>query len=112
MHEVQCYPSEVTSQRTFAQFFLKGRNTPKNSSDLKENHAMRFRISESPTLEISSSSMQRRGVLNFLPEARSLMRVYCFFFFFCLLAFPRGDRIEPVILDDRERAHLIGHQEF
>jgi len=38
------------------------------------------------------------------------MRVYLFVFVFCF--FSRGDRIEPVILEDRERARLIANKNF
>ena len=39
------------------------------------------------------------------------MRVYlffCFFFFF----FPRGDRIDPVVLECCKRAHSNGNEKF
>ena len=44
------------------------------------------------------------------------MRVYLFFCFFVFLffffLFPRGDRIDPVILECCKRAHFNGNEKF
>ena len=44
------------------------------------------------------------------------MRVYLFVCLFvfccCLLFFPRGDRIDPVVLECCERAHSNGNEKF
>ena len=43
------------------------------------------------------------------------MRVYLFFFFFfffCFFFFPRGDRIDPVVLECCKRAHSNGNEKF
>ena len=56
---------------------------------------MRFSVSENPTVELSSSYPQICGILYFLPQDRSRVRVYlfvCLFFFF-----PRVNRIDPVV---------------
>ena len=63
---------------------------------------MRFSVSENPTIEVSIFYMQKCGILYFLPEERSRMRVY-------LLFFPLDDLIDPVILEYREAAHLNGN---
>ena len=67
---------------------------------------MGFCVSENPTVEVSSSYLQKCGILYFLSEERSRMRVYFIYLFFY---FPRGDRINPVILEYRKWAHLNGH---
>ena len=38
------------------------------------------------------------------------MRVYLFFLFFFF--FPRGDRIDPVVLESCKRAHSNGNEKF
>ena len=40
------------------------------------------------------------------------MRVYLLFFFFFFFLFPRGDRIDPVVLECCERAHSNGNEKF
>ena len=40
------------------------------------------------------------------------MRVYLFVCFFVVLFFPRGDRIDPVVLESYERAHSNGNEKF
>ena len=52
--------------------------------------------------------MQKCGILLFLPEERSRMRVYLLF---CLF-FLRGDRIDPMGLERQERAHSEGNRKF
>ena len=46
-----------------------------------------------------------------LPEDRSRVRVFFFFFFFFfgVVFFSRGDGIDPVVLEYRERAHSNGN---
>ena len=39
------------------------------------------------------------------------MRIYFVCLFFCCF-FPRGDRIEPVVLECSERAHSNGNEKF
>ena len=56
---------------------------------------MRFSISENPTPEASSSYLRKYGILPFLPEERS----HTFLFF------SKGDRIRPIVLEDRDKAH-------
>jgi len=55
-------------------------------------------MSENLTIEVSSSYIQKRGILHFLPQTR--------------LFFPWGDRIKQFILEGRERAHLIGNKSY
>ena len=40
------------------------------------------------------------------------MRVYLFFCFFFFFLFPRGDRIDPVVLECCKRAHSNGNEKF
>ena len=40
------------------------------------------------------------------------MRVYLFVCFFCCIFFPRGDRIDPFVLECCERAHSNGNEKF
>ena len=40
------------------------------------------------------------------------MRVYLFLFFFLFCFFPRGDLIDPVVLECCERAHSNGNEKF
>jgi hypothetical protein len=69
--------------------------------NLNEIHTIIFSVSENPTVEVSSSYLQKCGILHFLPEERSRVRVYFFF--------PRGNRIDPVVLEYRKRAHWNGN---
>ena len=72
----------------------RGKHPPpkKKSYNLNKNHTIRFSVSENLIVEVSSSYLQKCGILHFLPEDRSRMRVYLFVFLFCF--FPRGDRID------------------
>ena len=47
-------------------------------------------------MEVSSSYLQKYGILYFLPEESSGIRVYFF---------PRGERINIVVLEFRKRVH-------
>ena len=38
------------------------------------------------------------------------MHVYLFVCYLVVLFFPRGDRIDPVVLESRERAHSNGNE--
>ena len=40
------------------------------------------------------------------------MRVYLFFFFCFFFLFPRGDRIDPDVLEYCNRAHSNGNEKF
>ena len=71
-----------------------------------QNHTITFSVSENPIIEVSSSYLQKCGILYFLPEGRSRMRVYLFVFF------PRGDHIDPVVRESCERAHSNGNEKF
>ena len=62
---------------------------------------MAFSISENPIAKISSSYLQKCGILYFLPEDRSRVR---FFFFF------QGYRIDQVVLECCKRAHSNGNE--
>ena len=80
--------------------FEKGRNTTRASSDLNINHSIIFSIPENHTvMKVSSSYAQN---VEFCIFAKRMIRDACLFIFFC-----RGDHIEPVIVENRERAHLI-----
>ena len=52
-----------------------------------KNHTIKFSVPENPTIEVSTSNLQKCGILLFLPEDRLRVRV---FFGFC---FSRGDCI-------------------
>jgi len=43
-------------------------------------HTIKFSASQSPAVEVSSSYLQKCGILCFLPEERSPMRIYLFYF--------------------------------
>ena len=102
----------------FSQFFKNVGNTRKISRDLSENQTIRFSISESSIVEVSSSYTRKCGILHIFvfPQARSQMCVYlfvcCLFFSFICCCFFRGDRIKPLILEDRQMAHLIRNRKF
>ena len=66
------------------------------------------RDSAYPTVEVSSSDVQKCGILHFCQKKDHGYVFICFLFVF----FRRGDYIEPVILEDPEKAHLIGDKKF
>ena len=70
------------------------------------------RVSENPSVEVSSSYLQKCGILYFLPEDKSRVRVYLFVFLFVFFSFPRGHRIDQVVLEFRKRAHSNGNEKF
>jgi hypothetical protein len=49
--------------------------------NLDENHTIIFSVLENPNAEVSSSYLQKCGILHFLPEERTRMRVYLVLFF-------------------------------
>ena len=55
---------------------------PKTHKILKKNHTIRISVFENPTVQVSSSYLQKCGILYFLPEERSRMRVHLFVLFF------------------------------
>ena len=98
-----------TQQKLRAWENLRCFRTPPKSHSLNENHTIRFSVSENPTVEVSSFYLQKCGILYFLPEGRSRMRLFvCLFFCF----FPQADRIDPVVLECCERAHSNGNEKF
>ena len=63
--------------RKICPIFEKGGNTPKISSDLNENHTLRFNIPEIHTIEVSSSYIHKCEILYFLPDdQKSLIRTF------------------------------------
>ena len=75
---------------------------------MNENHTIRFRVSNNPTVVVSSSYLQKCGILHFLPQERSVfLFLFCLFFFFI-----KGDHIHPVGLGYREMAHSNGNEKF
>ena len=48
---------------------------------LKVTQSIRFSVPENPTVQVSSSYLYKCGILYFLPDERSRMRVYLLFFF-------------------------------
>ena len=70
---------------------------------------MKIKPSENPTIEVSRSYLQKRGISYFvLPEERTWMRVYLLLFFFF---FPSGMMVsKPMILKVQERAHWNGNK--
>jgi hypothetical protein len=91
-------PIKIYEPEKICPIFEKRENTPKISSNLNENRPIRFSILKNPTKEVSSSYIQKYGFFFFFRR-----KITVFFFFF------RGDRIEPGILEDWERAHLVGN---
>ena len=61
---------------------------------------MKITSLEKTTVEVPSSHLQKYGILYLLPEERSHKRNYLLFFF------PRGDGIDPVVVEYHKRAHL------
>ena len=61
-------------------------------------------------VQVPKSYLQKCGILHFLPEDKSRMRVYLFVYFFRF--FSRGDRIDPVVLEFCKRAHSNGNENF
>ena len=55
--------------------------------NLNKNHTFRFSESENRTLEVSSSYLKYCGILYFLPEDSSRMRVYLLICFFVFVSF-------------------------
>ena len=64
---------------------------------------IRFSVSENPIIKVSSSYLQKCGILHFLLQDRSRMRVklFDFFLFFFFVFFAMGDRVDPVVLECR-----------
>ena len=80
-------------------FRRKGETSPKS-------HTIRFSVSENSTVEVSSSYLQKCGILYSFVRRKitdACLFVYLFFFFF------RGDCIDPEVLECRERAHSNGN---
>ena len=74
---------------------------------------MVFGVSENAVVKFSSSYLQKCGILYFLPEDKSRVRVYLFVFVFVFFfLFPRGHRIDQVVLECRKRAHSNGNEKF
>ena len=74
--------------------------TPKTLLNPNENQTVIFRVSENPTVEVSSSYLQKCG----LPKDQSRVRDNLFLCF-C----SRVDRIDPMILECHKRAHFDGN---
>jgi len=95
------YPSKVASLRKSAQLSKKGQTSPKKSSDLNENHTDRF---NRPYYIDFQALIYKLGEFDIVcKKKRSWMSVYMFLF----ICFWLGDHMEPVILEDQERAYLI-----
>jgi hypothetical protein len=60
-----------------------------------ENHTLRFSISEKPSVEVSSSCLQNWGFFFFFRRRINDASLFVDLFFL----FPRGDRIEPMLLE-------------
>ena len=56
-----------------------------------------IKSSENPTLEVSSSYLQKCGILYFLPEDGSWI---------CVYFFSRGDSVDSVVLECCKRAYF------
>ena len=67
-----------------------------------ENRTIRLNGSENRSVEISNSYLQKCGILYFLPEERSWMRVY----FVIIIVIRRGGLINPVVLKYQEGGSL------
>ena len=67
-----------------------------------------LRIKSNEPVKICLTFEKGRKLPLQLPSAkeRSRMRVY---FNFCLFIFPSGDRIEPIVVEYRERTHSNGN---
>ena len=61
-------------------YFENRRKHPLKVIESEGKSSIRFSVSENPTVEVSSSYMQKWGILYFLPEERSQIRVYYFFY--------------------------------
>ena len=77
--------------------------------NLNENHTIVFGVSENPIAKFASSYLQKCGISYFLPKDKSRMRVYLFVFLFF---FPRGHRINQVVLECCKRALSNGNKKF
>ena len=67
---------------------------------VKSNHTNRLSSSENPIVEVSSSYLQKRGISHFSQKKDDASVSVSFFF--------RVDRIELMVLEDRERAYSYG----
>ena len=77
-----------------------------------ENHTIRFSVSENHVVEVSSFYLTKCGILYFLPEGRSRIRVYLFVCLFVFVVFSRADLIDSMVLESGERAHSNGNEKF
>ena len=101
-------PKKVTSLRKFTQF-SKEEETPPKGQAILVKITIRFSISDNLAVEILSSYIQNVEFIIFCQKNFHGCVFICLFFFFF---FPRSYRIEPMILEYQERAHLVGNKSF
>ena len=99
-------PVRIYEPEKFSCFFLiGGKHSLKFQIQRPLNNAIIFSVPENPSV-VSSSYLEKYGILSFLPEDRSRMLVYLFF---VVVFFSIGDRIEIMVLEDRERVQSNGN---
>jgi len=80
------FPVKSYEPEKICLIFEKGVKIPKMSVILIEKHTIRFSVSENHTVDVSKSYIQKRGILHFLPEARSRIPGFLLF----LISFSLG----------------------